>query len=160
MLGSLARKLRIYGFDTQYDTSLNDDELVRLGQTKQLILLTSDKELFAKALRSSIKSILLTEENDAERLVTIFRTLKISSGNIDAQKSRCASCNGELSTINRSDLKASLPETILKRHEHFYICKNCGKVYWKGGHWRRLESLARQVSKSLEGSFKLMEPDV
>lgn len=159
MLGSLARKLRIYGFDTLYDTSLNDDHLARLAHTKQLILLTSDKELFAKALRSGIQSILLTEENDLERLVTVFRTLKVSSDNINAKKSRCASCNGELLTTNRSDLKPSLPDTILKKHEQFYICKNCGKVYWKGSHWRRLESLAREVSKSLEGSFKLMESD-
>ncbi len=151
MLGSLARKLRIYGFDTLYDTSLNDDQLVRLANTKQLILLTSDKELFARALRAGIQSILLTEENDAERLVTVFRTLKVSSCDIDAEKSRCASCNGELLTANRSDLKASLPDTILKRHEQFYICKHCGKVYWKGGHWSRLESLAREVNKSLGG---------
>lgn len=150
MLGSLARKLRIYGFDTLYDTSLDDDQLIRLAHTRQLILLTSDKELFARALRAGIQSILLTEENDARRLVTIFRTLKVSSGNIDAEKSRCASCNGELSTINRSDLKVSLPDTVLKRHEQFYLCKNCSKVYWKGGHWRRLESLGREVSKSLE----------
>lgn len=159
MLGSLARKLRIYGFDTLYDASLNDNQLVRLAHTKQLILLTSDRELFAKALRSGIQSILLTEENDAERLVTVFRTLKVSSGNIDAEKSRCASCNGELLTTDRSDLKSSLPDIILKRHEQFYVCKNCGKVYWKGGHWRRLESLAREVSKSLERSVKLIRPD-
>ena len=149
MLGSLARKLRIYGFDTLYDSSFNDDELLRLVQTKQLILLTSDRELFTRALRLGIQSILLTEEKDVERIVTVFRTLKVSSGDIDAAKSRCAACNGELLSTNRSNLKASLPDTTLRRHEYYYTCKNCGKVYWKGSHWRKLESLAREVSKSL-----------
>ena len=40
MLGTLAKWLRILGYDTEYDACLNDNKLVRLARGEGRILLT------------------------------------------------------------------------------------------------------------------------
>ena len=50
MLGKIAKKLRILGFDTIYIlSSTNDREILDLLINTKRILLTSDKELFYRS---------------------------------------------------------------------------------------------------------------
>ena len=48
MLGSIARKLRIFGFDTLYVAHAHDDEILKIGIAEDRIILTCDKELFKR----------------------------------------------------------------------------------------------------------------
>ncbi|MGH9975611.1 MAG: Mut7-C RNAse domain-containing protein, partial [Nitrososphaeraceae archaeon] len=59
MHGSLARKLRIFGIDTAYSSSISDNHLLMECSNQRRILLTSDKELFKRALNKQIGSVLL-----------------------------------------------------------------------------------------------------
>ena len=45
MLGSLARWLRILGYDTDYANQRDDAELVRIARAEDRVLLTRDREL-------------------------------------------------------------------------------------------------------------------
>jgi hypothetical protein len=45
MLGTLAKWLRILGYDTHYDPTLDDHQLVRLARAEDRVLLTRDHEL-------------------------------------------------------------------------------------------------------------------
>ncbi len=45
MLGTLARKLRIFGFDSLYYNHIDDEELLSLCLAMNRILLTSDEVL-------------------------------------------------------------------------------------------------------------------
>lgn len=133
----------MYGFDTIYDAKLDDNELIRLAESEDLTLLTSDRELFLRATNRNTSTILITGENDAARLACIFRSLEIT-GALNPERSRCPICNGLLEEGDKSSL-ADLPQTVLDRQEKFYVCKSCGKVYWQGSHWRRMESMANVV---------------
>ena len=44
MLGSIARKLRIFGFDTIYIFAHADDEILKIGIEQDRVILTADKE--------------------------------------------------------------------------------------------------------------------
>ena len=48
MLGSLARWLRLLGYDADYDNRRDDAELVRLARAENRVLLTRDQELAAR----------------------------------------------------------------------------------------------------------------
>ncbi len=48
MLGSLARWLRLLGYDADYDNRRDDAELVRLARAEDRVLLTRDRELAAR----------------------------------------------------------------------------------------------------------------
>jgi uncharacterized protein with PIN domain len=146
MLGSLARKLRILGFDTLYDSSSQDHALIDAACRSARILITSDFDLYGRACRSGIKSLLVKTSADEERLTEIFSKLgmhRLPSG----EKSRCSVCNGELEICPQSDRD---PSPIFR-------CLECGKLYWKGGHWKKLDLLFSEVNRTLEGGYNQHE---
>jgi len=55
MLGSLARKLRIYGFDTVYDKDSEDSSMLIAAKTESRTLVTCDKELHKLAVQRNLQ---------------------------------------------------------------------------------------------------------
>ena len=51
MLGSIARKLRVFGFDTLYIRDINDDDVLEIASKLDRVILTCDKELFKRILK-------------------------------------------------------------------------------------------------------------
>ena len=52
MLGSLARKLRVFGYDTIYLSDVKDEVVLRVGITQNRVILTCDKESIQKDCKS------------------------------------------------------------------------------------------------------------
>lgn len=138
MLGSTAVKLRILGYDTIYDKTSKDDDLLKHSKEDQRILVTSDQELCLKAIKNNIQAILTKSSSDDERLVEIFRKLNVKE--VDFSKSsRCSHCNGSLKETKERDTKNRI----------IYICEKCGKRFWHGSHWKKLEELFTKVNQEL-----------
>ncbi len=55
MFGTLARKLRILGFDTYYDSNLEDHDVIRIGIEQDRTIITADKELFSRTVNRCSK---------------------------------------------------------------------------------------------------------
>jgi len=45
MLGNLAKKLRILGYDSKYFSSIEDDKLIVIAKNEKRIILTKDERL-------------------------------------------------------------------------------------------------------------------
>jgi uncharacterized protein len=136
MLGTLATKLRILGFDTIYSRS-NDQELLDEATTSKRILVTSDNELYLRCSRSRTPAILVRGINEKENLVMVLNKAGIHS--IDARiRSRCSICNGRLYSKGKDNLGRTI-----------YVCLDCGKLYWRGSHWKKLSPLFAEISKSV-----------
>ena len=84
MLGKIARKLRMFGFDTIYDPNIDDMDILDSSKNKGRIVLTSDRMLFKRCKKKGIDTILTYKETEIENLVTIFSSLNIKS--INSQK--------------------------------------------------------------------------
>jgi uncharacterized protein len=148
MLGSLARKLRIFGFDTAYFKEGEDAELETLARSQRRIILTSDRLLFAHSRARGLRAVLVSGRTDRARLLSV--RAQVGAGQdlwIGAETaSRCAACNGELVRIGKEEATAAkLPPRVLARHRLFFRCTACSRFYWRGGHWGRL----RRLSSSL-----------
>ena len=48
MLGSMAKWLRILGYDTKYVKNMKDEEIAKIAREEERILLTRDKKLASK----------------------------------------------------------------------------------------------------------------
>ncbi len=148
MLGSLARKLRALGFDTEYYKSGNDAELKRLASATGRVILTSDRALASLALARGAKAILVTGNNDRQRILS----LKAGATRLRVPLARgdplCSMCGGRLERVARSDVEGIVPQSVQKRHRLFYACTSCGHLYWRGSHWKRLRSLAKLLESS------------
>ena len=145
MLGSLARKLRILGFDTLYDSKSNDQELLKMAIETKRCLVTSDVDLWLIA-RRRVDSILIGSRSERGRLFEVLA--KIGESEIDETKiPRCSVCNGHLEDSGRQD-----------KDRIIYICPSCGKHYWKGSHWKKLSMLFREVNLMLRNKDKILLP--
>jgi uncharacterized protein with PIN domain len=76
MHGTLARKLRIFGFDTVHD-QLSDDTLLEIGRRERRVIVTSDRDLHRTAQKNGLNSVLLECENDEDRIFTLFKRLHV-----------------------------------------------------------------------------------
>jgi uncharacterized protein with PIN domain len=146
MLGSLARKMRIFGFDTIYFAEGPDSQLESLGAEERRIILTSDVQLFERANSHSRPAWLIIGRTEQQRLRSLRESATVSATLLVPGPSRCAACNGLLRTVNRQDASKKLPKTIVMRHRVFYSCTRCGATYWRGRHWVKLRRLRRTLS--------------
>jgi hypothetical protein len=147
MLGSVARKLRIFGFDTLYVSHARDDEILKTGIEQGRIILTADKELFKRVVKAGARGVLVSGGSDVEDLVHILSKNGVTSVDLDGIGSRCSVCNGLLEEKGPEQVK--VPGRVAELHSEFYQCAACGKVYWEGGHLRRIRALAKSVDSKL-----------
>jgi hypothetical protein len=147
MLGSLARKLRIYGFDVYYKSDDEDEKILLRAEREGRMILSKDKELCKRALLKGLEALYVEGEDDLEMLAFVFRSLGIER-RLDLIDTRCPICNGELISVSKENLKG-VPKGVLSRYEDFYRCKSCGQVYWEGSHWERLKQMDKRLHKLL-----------
>ena len=133
MLGDIARKLRIFGYDTLYIKDISDSCVLQTALREKRILLTRDKELFKRVVKSGIQGILLEKQDETENIA--YTLLK---------------CNGILRVRTSTDVKGSLPGSILKIHSRFFQCSDCDKAYWEGKHISRLNTLAQKINNKIK----------
>jgi len=147
MLGSLARKLRIFGFDTIYFNDGGDETLEALARRDGRVILTSDKPLFRHSKGRGLQALLVEGRTDRTRLISVRRQVGLVMELRVGRRwgSRCAVCNGELEAIARRDAGNLVPAKVLARHRLFFRCTSCSKLYWRGKHWERLRRLSRSV---------------
>ncbi len=149
MNGDLARWLRIAGFDCIYPHSdLDDNDILKLAEEEQRVLLTSDKELYARALRKGVKSVKIDVDGIENKLIKIFKELHIEHL-YGVMPPRCTACNGELERVYFLRVYHMLPPKVRRRHKFIYKCKSCGRLYWEGSHWRKIKETLRKVASNL-----------
>ena len=137
MLGSLARWLRICGYDAEYVQSLPDDELLGRAAEGGAVLLTRDDLLFRKAQRAGLDAFIVVGDGDAERLASVARRFHLE---LNPGSSRCPVCGGSLSQAIKDELTGKVPAGTLEAYDEFWVCDSCGKVFWRGSHWRNIRA--------------------
>ncbi len=146
MLGSLARKLRIFGFDTLYFREGTDSELERVAREGDRAIVTADKALASHARRLGLVVLEVGGRSDRARLRSLVAQADLTSLPLGRGAPRCAVCNSSLERLGRGAVTGLVPESVRLRHRLYFRCEGCGKVYWRGGHWSRLRGLSSLIS--------------
>jgi uncharacterized protein len=140
-LGGLAHLLRMTGFDTLYDNRFRDDEIERLAQVEQRIVLTRDRDLLKR--RTITHGCYVRALRSEAQLREVF-------GRLDLARSarpftRCLSCNAPLQPVDKAQVQARLPMQVRVRHERFSTCPGCARIFWEGTHWRHMRELVNAL---------------
>jgi len=146
MLGSLARWLRIMGYDTSYERDRADQEVLKAAVQEGRVLLTRDVELADRAAPGSLLIKSLDLDDQLRQVVGVYGLP------VHEEMTRCTVCNGELRAIAKEEARGKVPDGSLDSHDEFFTCTRCGKMYWKGAHWRNIRkrlSELRETSQSL-----------
>ncbi len=140
-LGRLARRLRLLGFDTLYRNDWDDAELARCSEQEGRILLSQDRGLLK---RRRVRHGQLVRSHDPDRQIEEV----IERFDLRPEASpfrRCPLCNTVLRTVAREAVASRLPPHTRAAFREFRECRNCGRLYWKGAHHRRLGRLLERL---------------
>ncbi len=156
MLGKIARKLRMFGFDTIYDSNIEDYDILNSSKYTKRIVLTSDNALFNRCKKKGIDAILTYKKTEIENLVTILSSLGIRFINLQQLPYLCTCCNGLLDTItDKSLINHEIPIHVLNNNKMFYECRKCSKIYWKGSHIEHISRLIKRINSELSSLTNL-----
>jgi uncharacterized protein with PIN domain len=128
MLGSLARWLRMLGYDSHYDKILSDNEIIQFARKEGRRILTRDRELAERGGGFYISSTELEEQ-----LLAVAKEFSLS---YRLDRMRCSVCNGTLQKIDASSIKDKVPQRSFENAKEFWRCDSCRKIYWDGTHWK------------------------
>lgn len=142
MLGRLARWLRILGFDTAYEESIDDADLVRRAVDEGRVILTRDR-LMPEQWR--VEGIHLMEVEEPMAQVREVSDAFGLAGHIRLF-TRCSQCNTMLSEVSKEQAAGHVPDDVLQRVDAFKHCPGCGRFYWEGSHVKRMR---RMIDRAL-----------
>lgn len=149
MLGNLARKLRLLGYDTKYDSKVEDAELIKIGEKQRRIIVTKDEALTRGAEKVGVTTVLIRGNDEIEQIFQVATKVGLSNFSIDTNSSRCVNCNGKLSPIEKIRIMDKVPDGIYERQEKFWVCSDCKKIYWEGTHFEKLQEFAEKLNQRL-----------
>jgi len=145
-LGRLARYLRLLGFDAMYCRDFDDDELAAVSRLEGRILLSRDGPLVAR--RDVTHGYLVTSAVPRAQAAEVVRRLDLASRVRPFR--RCLMCNGEVAAVAVAAVGGALPEWVRATHREVRRCPTCGRVYWRGGHWQRMQRLIDAILRDAE----------
>ena len=146
-LGRLAGYLRLAGFDTLYRNDWRDEELAALAAEQRRILLTRDRGLLMRSVITH--GYLVRDTRPRAQLGEVLARFDLR-GSL-APFTRCAMCNGEIVPVAASDVTAALPEKTALHYHEFWRCNGCGRVYWRGPHYRSVSALLSEMTVASGG---------
>jgi uncharacterized protein with PIN domain len=134
-LGGLARRLRILGLDAAYEPDADDPSLVARALTDDRVLLTQDRGLLRR--RAVHAGALVRGAGTAAQLEDVLDRFAPRL----APCTRCTACGGVLSPVARDEVAARVT------YREYGRCCSCGRVYWRGAHWVRLERVVADAEE-------------
>lgn len=150
MLGNIARKLRLLGYDSQYFSDIDDEKLIDSARKEKRIVISKDEELIKKAQKFGIRSIHITKKEEIEQFFEIINDVNLKRIQINANTARCPKCNSSTESVDKEIIKERIPQGVLKSNDRFWICKYCNQIYWEGTHIKNLQEFVGKVNERLQ----------
>jgi uncharacterized protein with PIN domain len=143
-LGRLAAYLRMLGFDTLYPSDYRDEELARISSAENRVLLTRDLGLLKRSI--VVYGYYVRETDPWQQLGEVLRRFNL----LDAilQFHRCTNCNTILASVDKASIEDQLTSQTRQYYNDFRKCDQCGKIYWRGSHFERMDSFIEQLRQT------------
>ncbi|MGW1624476.1 Mut7-C RNAse domain-containing protein [Streptomyces sp. NPDC002172] len=139
-LGTLARRLRLLGVDTAYEsTDIGDPALAARSAAEKRVLLSRDRGLLRRRELWAGGYVYSTGPDDQlhdvlDRFAPDLRPW-----------TRCTACNGLLREATKDEVADQLKGGTQKSYDVFAQCAECGRAYWKGAHHQQLEAIVARA---------------
>jgi uncharacterized protein with PIN domain len=150
MLGRLSRWLRLFGYDTlEIKKQENEDDLLlEIAGKDDRILISRDALLIRKAIKKCLDAYDVQSPRIMEQLCEIQAQFKLS---FEPKMDRCTLCNSLIRKIEPSGMwilktKGYIYPERLDKGTEFWICDNCGQVYWQGSHWKNIMERVNELN--------------
>lgn len=140
MLGKLAKWLRIFGFDTVYNSAKSSNILYKEARRTNRWFITRNRKF-----KGEEKSILIDSELLANQIRELNKLFNLNS--LANPFSRCIICNTPLKKIPKEEAKGEVPFFTYRNFNEFYRCNSCKKIFWKGSHHEHMLLKLKEMLK-------------
>jgi uncharacterized protein with PIN domain len=147
MLGRLAKRMRLRGFDVLYDQTLDDNGIIRRSLEEHRVILTRDAALSKRPLAAN--NIFITSDDVREQMLQILAAFP--GGTPPLPLTRCSVCNEPLIAISREEAQDLVPAYVHHMRDAFLRCSRCERVYWTGTHVQKMEWGSREEEAGKTG---------
>jgi len=146
MLGNVAKKLRLLGFDSKYFSDIDDSELIEKAKNENRTIISRDHNLINIAKKNEMSFVYITKENEIEQFLEILESTHLKLDEISGDTARCTKCNSLTSQISKSEIKNKIPQGLLEYHDKFWKCDGCDQIYWEGTHIKNLQEFVHKIN--------------
>lgn len=147
MLGRLAARLRLLGYDTLTVFDIADSEVTRLAAADGRVLLTRDGPL-ARTLAVPVHFVAATRPQ--AQLAEVVAALGLAPDPAHLF-TRCTLCNAAIEAVDAHAVAARVPPHVIAQAVPCFRCPGCDQVYWRGSHVERiLDDLTASLGPQLE----------
>jgi len=146
MLGNIAKKLRLFGFDSEYFSNIDDSKLIEKAKNENRIIISRDRHLIDRAKKNEVLSIYVTKENEIEQFLEILETTNLQLNGISGDVARCTKCNSTTSQISKLKIGNKIPQEVLEFNDKFWKCDKCEQIYWEGTHIKNLQKFVHKIN--------------
>ena len=140
-LRRLARLLRLLGFDALHSNEFDDAQLVEISAGEGRILLSRDRQLLKHGRVTHGYWVRSTDPVEQAR--EVVRRFDLTG--CVRPFSRCPACNGCLESVEKEAVADEIPPKTARWLDEYVRCDECGKLYWRGTHFERLEGLVERI---------------
>jgi uncharacterized protein with PIN domain len=144
-LGKLTRRLRLLGLDVVYDRDADDRSLLERMLGENRALLTRDRRLLMHAIVQH--GYYPRSQNPEEQTLEVIRRFNLRSDL--SPFTRCLRCNALLTLVSKADVVTQLEPLTRIYYEDFRRCVGCGKIYWAGTHFPKLQAQVAELTSKL-----------
>ncbi|MET8410148.1 Mut7-C RNAse domain-containing protein [Streptomyces sp. NPDC005195] len=135
-LGTLARRLRLLGVDTAYEsTDIGDPALATRSAAERRVMLSRDRGLLRRRELWAGAFVYSTRPDDQLRDVLGRFAPELKPW------TRCTACNGLLQEAAKEQVAGQLEGGTERSYDVFAQCRECGRAYWRGAHHENLEAI-------------------
>ncbi len=145
MLGNMAKKLRVFGFDSEYFSDIDDSKLIIKAKNENRIIISRDHHLIERTRKHEISLAYITKENEIEQFLELLEITHLKLDEISGDSARCSKCNSLTSEISKLELENKIPQGVLEYNEKFWKCDGCAQIYWEGTHFKNLQEFVRTI---------------
>ncbi len=138
-LGKLATYLRLLGFNAVYFSDIDHPQILEGAEGS--VILTRSRELLKHKLIA--EGMLIRDTQVQEQVKEVMKRYQL----IGSQRFlyRCSNCNGLLHEVSKESIAEDLEEETTLYIDSFFQCASCGKIYWYGSHYAKLENLLDDI---------------
>ncbi|GAA3137117.1 Mut7-C RNAse domain-containing protein [Streptomyces echinatus] len=139
-LGTLARRLRLLGVDTAYEsTDIGDPALAARSAAEKRVMLSRDRGLLRRRELWAGAFVYSTRPDDQLQDVLDRFAPELRPW------TRCTACNGLLREATKEEVADQLKGGTQRSYDVFAQCTACGRAYWKGAHHEQLEAVVERA---------------
>jgi uncharacterized protein with PIN domain len=136
-LGTLAKYMRMLGFDTLYQNNYEDEEIVKISLKEKRTILTKDRGILKRS--EVTHGYWIRSSTTMDQLIEVIKRFDLKEQT--KELSRCLLCNTLLKETTKEKVLDRLPRKIKELQNKFYYCENCDKIFWKGSHYTKMKGI-------------------